>query len=277
MDQLAPLHRWRQGTLAFARSVDEPLRAKAENATDAALIVPRDAPVLGCPCLRVDDPRHAFAVIARRFFTARPQAGIHPTALVAPGADIDVTASIGPFCRIDGNVRIGAETILHSHVCIAAGVTIGRGCVLHSHVSIGEDGFGIAPDADGHTYQIPHFGGVIIGDRVSLGNATTVHAGTLDPTVLEEGVMTDAQVYIAHNVHVGQDCQIAAGARLCGSVTLGARVWVGPNAAIHHGVSVGQGAVIGMGAVVLRGLPPKVIAAGVPARILRAVPPDWKL
>ena len=33
---------------------------------------------------------------------------IHPTAIVAPGAQINETAEIGPYCVIDANVEIGA-------------------------------------------------------------------------------------------------------------------------------------------------------------------------
>lgn len=50
-----------------------------------------------------------------------------------------------------------------------------------------------------------------------------------------------------------------------------------PNATILQGLHVGQGTVIGMGAVVLAPLPSGVIVAGVPARILRDVPPGWQI
>lgn len=49
-------------------------------------------------------------------------------------------------------------------------------------------------------------------------------------------------------------------------------VWVGANAMILPGVTVGKGAVVAAGAVVSRDVPPNVVVAGVPARVLSGVP-----
>jgi acetyltransferase-like isoleucine patch superfamily enzyme len=47
-------------------------------------------------------------------------------------------------------------------------------------------------------------------------------------------------------------------------------VWIGANAVVLKGVTIGQRTIVGAGSVVTRDLPPDVIAAGVPARVLRA-------
>jgi acetyltransferase-like isoleucine patch superfamily enzyme len=51
---------------------------------------------------------------------------------------------------------------------------------------------------------------------------------------------------------------------------------VGANAVIFPDVTVGEGAVIGAGSVVMEDVPPKVISAGVPAKVMKEVPPDWQ-
>lgn len=50
---------------------------------------------------------------------------------------------------------------------------------------------------------------------------------------------------------------------------IGNDVWIGENALIKSGVSIGDGAVIGMGSVVTKSIPPYVIVAGCPAKIIR--------
>lgn len=52
-------------------------------------------------------------------------------------------------------------------------------------------------------------------------------------------------------------------------VTIGHDVWIGHGAVIMPGVTIGNGAVIGANAVVTRDVPDYMIAAGVPAKILK--------
>lgn len=52
-------------------------------------------------------------------------------------------------------------------------------------------------------------------------------------------------------------------------ITIGNRVWIGMNATILKGVTIGDGAVIAANALVNRDVPPKAMAAGIPARIIK--------
>lgn len=54
-------------------------------------------------------------------------------------------------------------------------------------------------------------------------------------------------------------------------IHIGKNVWIGASASILPGVTIGDGAIIGAGAVVTGDVPENMIAAGVPARILRPV------
>jgi len=54
-------------------------------------------------------------------------------------------------------------------------------------------------------------------------------------------------------------------------VRIGVNCWIGAGALIMPGVTVGDNSVIAAGAVVTRNIPPNVIAAGVPAKVLRAI------
>jgi maltose O-acetyltransferase len=60
-------------------------------------------------------------------------------------------------------------------------------------------------------------------------------------------------------------------------VVVGSDVWIGGGAIICPGVTIGDASVIGAGSVVTRDVPPGVVAAGNPCRVLRTVPPDDRL
>ena len=54
-------------------------------------------------------------------------------------------------------------------------------------------------------------------------------------------------------------------------ITIGDNVWLGGGAIVCPGVSIGEDSVVGAGAVVTKDLPAGVVAAGVPARVLREI------
>lgn len=54
-------------------------------------------------------------------------------------------------------------------------------------------------------------------------------------------------------------------------ITIGDDVWVGGGAIICPGVTIGSRCVIGAGSVVTRDIPPDVLAAGNPCRVIRAL------
>lgn len=69
--------------------------------------------------------------------------------------------------------------------------------------------------------------------------------------------------------HIGVDMDYRA-YRSSKRVTIGHDVWIGHGAVIMPGVTIGTGAVIGANAVVTKDVPAYMIAAGVPAKVLRA-------
>ncbi|WP_461226744.1 sugar O-acetyltransferase [Lacticaseibacillus suihuaensis] len=54
-------------------------------------------------------------------------------------------------------------------------------------------------------------------------------------------------------------------------ITIGDNVWLGGNVTVCPGVTIGANTVVGAGAVVTHDLPANVVAAGVPAKVLRPI------
>ncbi len=57
-------------------------------------------------------------------------------------------------------------------------------------------------------------------------------------------------------------------------ITIGDRAWIGANATILTGVTIGENAVVAAGAVVTHDVPPNTLVGGVPARVIRELPPS---
>ena len=57
-------------------------------------------------------------------------------------------------------------------------------------------------------------------------------------------------------------------------VTIADGVWLGGGAIICPGVTIGENTVVGAGSVVTRDLPPNVLAAGNPCRVIRSIVPE---
>lgn len=183
------------------------------------------------------------------------------------GVDLNLGKNvyIEPNVTIGNNVTILDNTKIHSGVCIRDNVTIGRNCIIRSNTVIGEYGFGVEKDDNGVAIRIPHLGGVIIGDNVDIGTNTSIVAGTIHPTIIEDYVNIDDHVHIAHNCSIGKSCQIVACAEISGSVKIGNDSYIGPNSSVIQKVNIGKNVFVGINSLVNKDITDNITAAGVPA------------
>lgn len=102
-------------------------------------------------------------------------------------------------------------------------------------------------------------------------------------------INVDALMIDVVPIAIGADCQIGPRVQLLTAahpidpdarrnrweygkpITIADNVWLGGGAIVCPGVRIGEDTVVGAGSVVTRTLPAGVVAAGVPARVLRAI------
>ncbi len=251
--QVGTLERAGEGQIAFLANPRYRSRLAATRA--AAVIVGADAEALtSLPRIVCDNPYALFARVSQLFNPPTVQApGVHPSAVVAPGARLGARVSIGPGCVVGGNVSIGDDSCLYPSVVVYHGCRIGARAIVHAGAVIGADGFGIAREGE-RWVKIPQIGGVLIGDDVEIGANTTIDRGAIEDTVIEDGVKLDNQIQIGHNCRVGAHSAIAGCAGLAGSVSVGRRCTIGAGAIVLGHLSVCDDAHISADTVISRSI-----------------------
>ncbi len=195
---------------------------------------------------------HKSAVVDKSARVAK-SASIGAGAVIGKGARIADQAIVGPGCFVGAGASIGAGTRLHANVTVYHECLIGARCLLHSGVVIGGDGFGIARE-DGVWKKIPQIGRVVIGDDVEIGANTTIDRGTLDDTVIEEGVKLDNQIQIAHNVRIGANTAIAACVGIAGSAKIGRNCALGGASMIYGHITIADNVNVSAGTLIMKSL-----------------------
>ena len=158
---------------------------------------------------------------------------IHPTAIVSADANIDATATIGPYVVIDGPVRIGADTTILAHAVIRGATVLGARNVVHPGVVLGGEpqdlAFGGAPSF------------LRIGDDNVFREHAQAHRGTApgSATLIGNGNYFMQNAHVAHNCRIGDRTIVAGGALLAGHVELGDGAFVSGNCVVHQHVRIG--------------------------------------
>jgi acetyltransferase-like isoleucine patch superfamily enzyme len=168
---------------------------------------------------------------------------------------------------VPARLEMGRAVVLGEHVVLAPRVRVllGDRVVVGPSSVIGGVGFGWASGPDGKTKRIPHLGGVILEDDVTVGPLCTIDAGVLSPTILRRGVHLDAHVHVAHNCEIGEGTFVAAQCGFAGSVKIGRNVQIGGQVGIADHVTVGDRARIAAKSGVISDIPEGATFAGYPA------------
>ncbi|MBV6422501.1 MAG: UDP-3-O-acylglucosamine N-acyltransferase [Steroidobacteraceae bacterium] len=234
------------GPDAVAFVANPKYRAQLATTRAAAVIVDAaTAQATGRPVLIAANPYATYARIAAVLHPApRFAPGAHPTAWIAPLAQVDGSAHIGahvsigegvqvgprvvigPGCVIEDGCELAADVRLVARVTVCRGTRIGARTLVQPGAVLGADGFGFAPER-GTWVKVPQLGRTLIGEDVEIGANTTIDRGAIGDTVIEDGVKLDNQIQIGHNVRIGAHSALAGCVGVSGSVTIGKRCQLG--------------------------------------------------
>lgn len=272
VSHVASLGKPATGAVIFAKAFTPEMAGRLQEFKELTVLVGRGSttgPMPGLALIEVDQPRMDFAKVCWRFFVERAPARIAPTAIIGRNAKIGLNVTIGEYCVVADDVEIGDDTELRHHVVVGNKVRIGKRCLVKSHAVVGEEGFGVGYDENGHTLRMPHFGGVLIEDDVEIGCNVTVCLGTLDPTIVRHRAKIDDHVHLGHNCDIGEDAIITACVCIGGSSKVGRQGYLGNNANLMNQKTMGDRAYAGLGANIVRSVESETVVAGNPAKPLR--------
>lgn len=104
-----------------------------------------------------------------------------------------------------------------------------------------------------------------VADGVYVGPNATVCAGAR----LGFGCIVNSGAVVDHDCEIGELAHIAPGAALSGGVRIGRGSHVGTGASVAQLLTIGEGSIVGVGSAVVDDVPDRVVAAGVPCRVVR--------
>ena len=185
---------------------------------------------------------------------------IHPTALIAPDAELGEGVEVGAYAVIGPGVQVGANTRIGPHAVLEGPMRIGTENVILQFASVGS-----APQDKKYKGEPTR---LEIGDRNVIRECVTLNRGTVQDqglTSIGSDNLFMAYAHVAHDCRIGSHCVLANNATLGGHVYLGDWVIMGGLSAIHQFCKVGAHAFIANNAAVTRDVPPYVMVVGQPA------------
>jgi UDP-N-acetylglucosamine acyltransferase len=189
-------------------------------------------------------------------------ANVHPTAIVEDGAQLGEGVTIGPFCMVGSEVKLGENVELISHAVVTGRTTLGARSKVFPFASIG------------HRPQDLKYSGE--PSTLEIGSDTTIREYvTINPGTTGGGMVTrvGSNCLLMIGVHIGHDCQIGNNVILSNEVTFAGHCHVGDYVVVsgHSGaiqfVHIGAHAFIGGLTKVEKDVIPYGTVVGYPAAL----------
>ncbi|MDE0896935.1 MAG: acyl-ACP--UDP-N-acetylglucosamine O-acyltransferase [Planctomycetota bacterium] len=187
---------------------------------------------------------------------------IHPTAVVAPGAQLGTDVEIGPHCVISKNAIIGDRTRLGPQVVINGHTTLGKENVIHGLASLGG-----APQDFSYRGEETR---LEIGARNTVREFVTINRGTIKGggvTRIADDCLLMACCHVAHDCEIESGVILSNNVLLAGHVRVCERANISGSSAAQHFVTIGKFAYVGGLTRMAQDVPPYMILEGHPSRV----------
>ncbi|MEO6982966.1 MAG: acyl-ACP--UDP-N-acetylglucosamine O-acyltransferase [Edaphobacter sp.] len=179
------------------------------------------------------------------------QASIHLTAIVAEGAQIPASCTVGPYCTIGANVVLGEDCELISHVVLDGHLTLGSKNRIYPFACLG-----VAPQDLKYAGEPTR---LTIGDNNTIREYVTISRGTTGGgglTTVGSDCLIMAYTHIGHDSHIGSGCILANSATLAGHVIVEDYAVVGALCPVHQFCRIGRYSYIGGGTTITQNVLP---------------------
>ncbi|AER67526.1 sugar O-acyltransferase, sialic acid O-acetyltransferase NeuD family [Thermovirga lienii DSM 17291] len=107
--------------------------------------------------------------------------------------------------------------------------------------------------------------------HVRIGEGSIICAGSIITTnvVLGSFCIVNPGCFIGHDTVLSDFVSLMPGVNVAGDVRIGEGAYLGLSACVINMRSIGDGSIIGGGAAVVHDIPSRVVAVGVPARVIK--------
>ena len=183
-------------------------------------------------------------------------AHIHPTAIVDPRAELGTNVTIGPFCVVEAETRIGddcrlsARSVIKTRTTLGVNNEVGEGAILGAKAQ--------------HLVETTPGGVLIIGDHNRIREHATFHRGHANDaaTIVGNHNLMMVNAHVGHDVLIGNHCVLVNNSMIGGHCHLEDRAYISGGVGVHQFCRIGRLAMVGALAKIVQDVPPFMMVEG---------------